>query len=276
MSDFCRARENCRVFEISGEGNAAVARNVVLDNARSGFVMLLDGDTLLAPGFLDVGVERVLRGDADAVIGSMDDLRHDSENKPESRHVRRGGVSVERYVIINEGCNGSILLGPAASDSGERYDELLRRGQDRDFVLRLSSRFRVLEVTDLLGIHLTHHYYSRARVRQFYRQAYPRPIGFLLRKNIVKPRRLAKLIWLERGPVLGLAYQVLLLLGLATSTWWLVAGVLAALTLEFARFCIQRRPGEFIPIRVVSPWLIAYGLLGPREPRPVYSVRQIC
>jgi len=267
-------RSDARLFRIDGTANASAARNVALEYASTLHVMLLDGDTELSLDFLREGIRQIDLGRADAVLGSMLELRHSLDDTPEPHPVWRRRVTQERYVIVNDRCTGSILLGPKAIESNLRYDETLRRGEDRDYTLRLSSVCRVLQIPRSMGLHLTRHYYSKGRLIEFYREMYPRPMGHLLRKHRKSLRSVLTIAWLERGPVLGMAYQTLFLAGLVTGHVSLLAGVASVAFLDYMRFTLQGRQREFIPVRGASPWMIILGLVGPGEPHPQYTVRE--
>lgn len=275
MREFANTRADTRIYRIDGTANAAVARNVILDNAGPGFVLLLDGDVVLSDDFIEAGVERIRAGKSDAVIGKMAELRHDENGVPESAPIWRSTTRQERYVNDTRGATGSILLGPGVRRQKMRYDERFRRGQDRDFAFRLSTTFRLMQVPVKLGMHLTHHYYSPHRISQFYREGYPRFTGLLLRKHAAHPSRIWSLVQREKGPFLGLAYQALLLAALASGHTWVAAAVLVCVGLDALRFFFQGRLREFVPIRIASPWMMLYGLFGPNEPLPENVVRRV-
>ena len=275
MREFANTRADTRVYRIDGTANAAVARNVILDNAGPGYVLLLDGDIVLSDDFLETGVERIRAGKSDAVFGKMAELRHDENAVPARAPIWRTTTRRERYVNNSCGLGGSILLGPSVRRQKMRYDERFRRGQDRDFAFRLSTTFRLMQVPVKLGIHLTHHYYSPQRISQFYREGYPRFTGLLLRKHAAHPCRVWSVVQQEKGPFLGLAYQALLIAALASGHTWLAVVVLVGIGVDAVRFIFQGRPREFVPNRIASPWMMLYGLFGPNEPLPENVVRRV-
>ncbi len=272
MIKFSKQRSNVRVFKIEGIANAAVARNVVLDHTSGNFLILLDGDTILSREFIDNGIQEIESSSADAVTGALQEQWYDTDNNPQGHLFYRITVEKSSYVRTS---GGNIFLGPKALDSGIRFDELLRRGQDRDFTLRLSEHLKILQIPKSMGIHLTHHYYSPKRIKEFYRHSYQRPLGLFLRKHGTHLDRLWLTLKLEIGIVIGFSYYFLLLAGLLLENSLILGSLFVLMTVDYSRFFIQRRTNEFIPIRLVSPIMVTQGLLGIGEIPPVYSIKEI-
>lgn len=272
MTDFAHGRGDTWVFRVEGAANAAVARNVILDHAPPGFVLLLDGDMVLAPGFLDAALEPIRQGRAEAVIGALREQHFDTQNRPEGGELWRTAPVSPRYVRL---AGGAILLGPQVRATGCRYDEGQRLCEDWDFALRLSQDHRILRIPDNLGLHLTHDYFSPHRLRNFYCQDSSRMLGQLCRKHFRQPWRLAPLVVIERGLFLGCILQALILLGMATGQFELVALALAALTADGGHSLIRGRRARWVATRLAAPWMLARGLLRPRPDGVDYRTARI-
>ena len=272
MQDYAASAPRVQLYRIDGEANAAVARNVILANTATGALLLLDGDIVANPGFIAAAIALVQEGRADAVVGDLSEVQHDAEMRP-LRHIeRRFAVEREGLVRIS---GGTIFLAPQVVAAGLRYDERFRRNQDRDFALRLSSEFRLMQVTESMGCHLTQAYLHPSRIGRFFREAYPRPLGQLLRKHWRHPGRLAAVLRKETGMVVGSLYLLLLAGSLLAGLFWLTGLVGAAVLVDVLRFARQRRLNEFLPLRLFTPLFVLRGLLGPAEPVPQYRVTRL-
>ncbi|HYM32849.1 MAG TPA: glycosyltransferase family 2 protein [Candidatus Cybelea sp.] len=271
MRAFADAHPGTRVYRVDGSANAAIARNVVLNHAHAGSLLLLDGDVAVNREFLAQGLAYIVHGQANAVTGRLAEQRHDGDNHPLERVDDIMGVNSKRHTRI---AGGVLLLGPAASASGLRYDESLPRNEDRDFALRLSERYSLWQIPVSMGLHLTRRYYHPSRLDAYYRESYQRPVGTLIRKHIARPARVLAIVGAESGLFFGLALQTLIVAGLLAS-WLLLALTLLAVGCDVARFALQRRIHEYLPIRVWGPWMFVAGLFGPRELAPSYTVTPV-
>lgn len=265
-------RRDTRVYRLEGTVNASVARNVIVDNARPGFLLLLDGDMVVDPSFIAAGVRRVLAGEADAVVGALREQRFDAENRPDGdvywRHLPEG----PRYVRLT---GGALMLGPAARVPGLRYDEEQKMCEDWDFALRLSRRRRILRIPEPMALHLTHYYFSPQRRFEFIRDLRPRNFGFLLRKHLLYPARLTEVMKLERGIFFGAAAQAVVIAALLAGLPWLAAAALLGLGLDGLRTARRGLFVQWAATRIAAPWIAGYGMVRPERAAVRYDVRQI-
>ena len=272
MLTFAEERPATRVYRIEGYANSAVARNVILNRNVGTYLLLLDGDTRLSHEFLETGIAEIQAGHADCVNGSLQEQRYSQQNEPEGEVFFRIKVSAPEYVCTS---GGTMLLGPAVVKSGIAYDERLRRGQDRDFALRISEEFRLLRIPTSMGTHLTHHYYSSKRIKDFYQQSYQRPLGIFLRKHMWFPSRVWRIVKWEIGIFVGFAYYLLLFISLSTLNPFVFVLLFTALGADYLRFSLQGRSHEFVPIRLASPLMVMQGFLGLCEDIPQYTITEL-
>ncbi|MGQ9370029.1 glycosyltransferase family 2 protein [Azospirillum sp. ST 5-10] len=266
MTAFAAARRDTLVYRIEGRANAAAARNVVLAHAPDGFLMMLDGDMVLNPDFIAAAVGRILRGEAEAIVGSLREQRFDAQNRPEGEQIWRHAPGGPDLVRLS---GGALLLGPAARTATLRYDEAQKICEDWDFAIRLSRRARLLRIPDCMALHLTHYYFSPQRRLDFYRDMRPRSLGRLVRKNLANPKGLAAVVRRERGVFMGGALQGATLVALVAGVPLLAAAALTLLTVDAVRSARQGKGPEWAGTRLFAPWLVLLGLVAP----PGLSVR---
>lgn len=272
MAGFAAGRADTRVFRIDGSANAAATRNVILENARPGYLMLLDGDMVVEAAFLATGIARIAAGEADAVVGALREQRFDADNRPDGPEIWRHPPAGPTPVRVT---GGAILLGPDALATGLRYDEQQRICEDWDFALRLTRSKRILRIPDRMALHLTHYYFSPQRHMSFYRDLKPRLFGRLVRKHIRRPANLAAVFERERGVALGGALQATLLAGLATGSPLVAGGAIALLAADALRAKRRGKDAEWFGNRIAAPWMVAYGLVHPGTVPLNYDVRRI-
>jgi len=269
MRNFVQSLPIATLYRIEGTANAAVARNVILDHAPPGAVLLLDGDVVLDFEFALTAIAVIETDEADAVTGSLTYRYHGKDKAPiQGSEVIYG---TEKSIYVRH-CGGILLISPRIRDAGLRFDEALRRNEDRDYSLRLSSQFRLLQIPNSMGVHLTQGYHHASRLGSYYSEAYSRPTGQLLRKYLLRPQFLFHIVRAEKGIFLGLVLQTGLLVGLLTGPDIMLGLFLIIGLIDFLRFFKQRRINEYIPIRIAAPWYVLWGLLGPAEKPPIYTI----
>lgn len=272
MTGFAALRSDARAFRIDGVANASATRNVVLANARPGFVMMLDGDMVLNAAFLTDAIRRIVRGEAHAVVGALREQRFTADNRPDGPEIWRHPPVGPRPVRVT---GGAILLGPAALASGLTYDERQRMCEDWDFALRLTRRLRILRIPEVMALHLTHYYFASHRLGAYYRDLRPRNLGRLLRKHLARPGRLAAVVERERGVAAGGVLQGAMLGALAAGAPLLAGGAALLLAADAARAACRGKAAEWAGTRLAAPWMVAYGLLTPGGAPLAYGVRRI-
>ena len=271
MQDFVKGRVGATMFRMEGQSNAAAARNVLLHNVTSGFLLLLDGDFILNHEFLKEGIDQISKGNADAIGGRIEETWHDGDCRPIQTEVIR---DLFFKPGLRRTSGGSILLGPKAVSLGLQMDERFRQNEDTDFALRLTDNLKLLFIDKKIGIHLTKHYYSSARISEYYWQAYDVPFGRLVRKHISHPDRIWAISRYFKGAAIGLVIQGSLVLALLTGQFSFALVTALAAGFDLFRLYKRGRLESFIPTRLAAPWMILYGLFTPHEAPPKYKVSQ--
>ena len=272
MKAFVNERHGATMFRMEGQSNAAAARNVLLHNVTAGFLLLLDGDFILNHTFLKEGIDQIKSGNADAIGGRIEETWHDGDCQPIQSEVVRD-LFFEPGIRRTSG--GSILLGPKAVSLGLQMDERFRQNEDTDFALRLTDDLKLLFIDQKIGVHLTKHYYSSARISEYYFQAYDVPLGRLIRKHIMHPDRIWAVRRYLRGAAIGVVIQVSLAAAIVTGQFGFILVAALAAGFDLSRLFKRGRLNSFIPTRLAAPWMILYGFLTPHETPPKYKVSRM-
>jgi hypothetical protein len=269
MLAFARGRPDLRVFTMRGEVNLAAARNVVLRSARPGAVFMVDGDVAVNRDFAVAALAELARSSADVVFGQLPEILYDRGDQPIGRTPDRYRVTGRAYHGL---IYGVVVLGPRVVAEGFLYDETQRRSQDLELGLRLARRYRILGLPMVMGTHHAVSYFAPSRIGQFYREAYLRPLGRILRQHAFRPRQLWSLRRVLSGHALGFGLQMLLIAALLLRSQAITALALGLIGLDLARFAWQGRGREYLPHRIVAPWQILYGIILPEKQRLSYQV----
>lgn len=272
MLSFAAGRSDTRVFSMSGVVNASATRNVTLRNARPGAVFLVDGDVAVNRQFVDSALAEFRHDSCDIVFGRLPEVLHDGQHRPYGRTADRYKVHRRGY---RESFGGIVLWAPHVLAANVHYDETLRRLEDVALALELSDKYRILGLPVEMGTHYTVDYFHRDRVGEFYRRAYMRPFGRLIRDNVMSPSRIWHLRRGLKGYFVGFGLIALLLASIATGSLTAVAIVVVMIGADVARFAWQHRLNMWIPIRLIGMLHIVSGFVVPERQKLDYRVRQV-
>ncbi len=277
MQTFADSRPWASTYTLSGNVNAAVARNTVLRVARNrghrGAALMLDGDVTADPNFLATAMPLLERGDADVVYGMLPEVWYDANGNAYDERADRYGVGKQHY---EKWFKGVVLLGNPVLQSGLEYDEGYERLEDIEFSLRVADSYRILAIPVAMGTHHTDGYHSRSRLGDFVRQQYQRPVGQLFRQYWNRPSKLLTVRRSYIGYAIGLVMMALLTGGvvayLVTGSSVLFALAVGIIVYDFSRFFRQERGHEFLPLRVIGGLQILTGLVLPARRAGPYEV----
>lgn len=271
MQAFAQQTPHTRVFALSGEVNASVARNVILDNITSGHAFMIDGDVAVNAEFIDQAVAEFDAGSADAIYGQLPEIWHDANGEPYDTRDDRYHVNRREPM---RWFKGVVMLSERVVTSGIRYDLRLERLEDIEFSLKVADQFKIMTLPVPMGIHYTDGYHSQSRLRDFIKGQYQRPAGQFIRANLLRPDRLLTVKRSFIGYVVGLLMQLIVLVGLLFLSPWIIAIGLAILLIDAARFYSQGRLHEFLPLRFIGAWQIAWGLFTPRRTPGPFTINE--
>lgn len=239
---------------------AALGRNAGWQRARAPFILFLDGDTVLHPGFPGAALE-TLAGDASiaAVWG------HRREIHPE-RSVYNRVLDLDWVYPPGDSafCGGDVLMRRSVLEETDGYDPALIAGEEPELCRRLRARgYRILHIDSPMTGHdleMTRwgQYWKRATraghayaevARRFRGSADPfwtsESRGNLLRGGFWILSLVAVLLALIRTPWPLLAWCALVLLLVVRSAWrsrWKAPGSTALLLLYGIHSHLQQIP----------------------------------
>jgi len=272
MKAFAETRSHVRVFELDGDVNASVARNVYLDHVEPGYLFVIDGDIAVEVEFVEQAIKEMESGNADIIYGKLPEIWYNNEGVAYSGQDDRYRVDVREYI---EWFKGAFLMSPNAVAAKFRYDEGLERLEDIDLSLRAAEKFRILTLPTPMATHHTDGYHSRTRLKDFIAGGYQIPAGQFIRSNLFKPRRLLRVRRAYIGYLVGLVMQAIVVLGLLFLSPLLILIGFAVLGLDFLRFFRQKRVHEYLPLRVIGAWQLLIGFLKPKRAAGPYQSHEV-
>ncbi|MFZ5942010.1 MAG: glycosyltransferase family 2 protein [Bacteroidota bacterium] len=157
--------ENTRVFRITGECNAAIARNIGALEASGNELFFLDGDMELIPSFPGEVLNEKQELKYDCVTGHLDDLIYDTEGSfLERRPVTYRGTLPDRPVITSA-TGGFFAVRKKHWDEVKGMRTKYKRSQDLDLIIRLRKKgIRTTRIPHLMVLHHTIDYRNESRM----------------------------------------------------------------------------------------------------------------
>jgi glycosyltransferase involved in cell wall biosynthesis len=246
--------------------SAAAGRRVGFERARAQYVLFVDGDCCMEPGWIEVGLER-LEADLDAAVvyGRRREVFEDG-----TARAAHGAPAAEEY-----GLGGNALYRSDALRSAGGFNPYLIAGEEGELLGRLAAAgYRAIAIPRTM---FTHHTLAKSSVRGFVsrlRRGLARGRGQTLRVAIGQGlflyqarrlnRYLSMLAYLFAGMIAGAVALVL-----HRPAWlaaWVACGAMAFLVLWLRRRSLRSAAYIFADWIVVALHLPADFLRRPSRP----------
>jgi len=212
MLSFKDKIENLIIYKIYGDVNAAIARNVGIKSANRKFIFFVDGDIELEQEFICLALKKIEKENYMAVTGDLSEIHYSSGYKSVLKKIEsRCCLSKEKDIHFS---GGNFIAKKEAIDNIGFFNENLKKNQDRDFTLRLSSKYKMVAIPNRLGIHHTIPYYDNNRIKVSIINQHGIYVGRTLRNNINNLRGVGSVIAAETGISYGLLFYLLLCLSI--------------------------------------------------------------
>jgi len=157
------AFQNVKIIKITGEINAAVARNVGATHSRGGILFFIDGDMEIEPAFYSKVFDKNGELVHDFVSGDFIDHYYDRDGKMYREEVYYK-LPKDRFESIT---GGNFIVKRSYWELLGGMKNKYRRCQDLDFGLRMSLLgVQLLRKKDIIAIHHTVSYYDEYRLWQ--------------------------------------------------------------------------------------------------------------
>jgi len=273
VSIVSRFRENngnlsIRIVKVTGDVNAAVARNVgirCLDETTD-YVFFLDGDIVFNRGFV---FEALALLEEKKEIGSVTGLLYDYYDRSSDELFPRGDGT--RGMILPQH-GGNFIVRREVVESTGKFDEQLAKHQDIDYSYRIrAAGFFLYQLNAMIGTHHTESYMTLKRVVSALRHGSYLSTGIFVRKYLFSR------FWrdtLGTDFVLGMIFRCVVLLFGILSVCSLWCAVVSLAMIVVLLFHVNAGRGESITARLVSILLGIQFVAGFfMRPRQKYSIQ---
>jgi glycosyltransferase involved in cell wall biosynthesis len=227
----CARRFGASVIELQGRCSAARARNAGWQAANGSWILFLDGDTIVDPGFLDAALSHASAPQVAAVWG------HRRELRPTANFYHRVLDLDWIYAPgISEFCGGDVLMRREALEKVNGFDPALIAGEEPELCSRLRGvGFQILHI----DAPMTGHDLAITRFSQYWKRAVR--AGYAYAQLARLTRNYAQPMWsseTSRNAVRAVGFTSLLLLtiGSLLSRNWLA---LLAATLMISTLVVR-------------------------------------
>ena len=222
-----------KVFQITGEFNSAIARNIGANESKGEVLFFIDGDMEIIPAYLPLVYSEKEGLSYDFVSGNWENRYYDENDKllySESQY------KIDHDII--ETTTGGIFLikrGVWTKNSGMRT--AFKKSEDIDFGLRLAKRgIRLFRKKEIAAKHHTINYLSKHRIwKDFFSWNHLYGRSVLYRKNMLNIYMYKRFIRNDYSLIILISVIVTSLL----NSYFLIFGSALYLTLQFSKAVLK-------------------------------------
>ena len=252
--------DRIQIFQITKNANAAVARNIGIKYVKYEYIFFIDGDVEIQLDFVISAIEEMKDSfQIGAIYGQLKEFQYSNNYSKIIRIVKdRMEISKKVFQIVK---GGIFFTKYSVVKNIGSFDERLKRGEDRDYIMRVRTKYKVLGLPIQMGIHHTIAYRNITRAKKMLCNFHNVYLGVLLRKYIFNLTCIAAIVRKEYGLILGSLFWPLLLLSIFTP-YTFIKIIFGIFLLGDLLLGLKKEP-ENLTGRFVSHYVFSiYALLG--------------
>ncbi len=260
MKQYAEKIPNTKIFKITGDCNAAIARNVGIDHAKKDYIFFIDGDVEISEDFLVFALNRLQ--ECGAVCGNLEDIEYDTTAYHKILKNRYRYPKLGETFTSHTG--GIFLTKRNIIHKVGYFDEHLVINEDIDLSLRIGGLEPILYTPISMGRHHTIPYTNHKRLLQKINKQHGIYTGMLLKKHI-KNRAIISFAKTQSELFFGIPFYGIALLSIVGCiiSWY-------SLSIPFCVFIFDMAYGLYnkktikhrIFIHYLNPFFILKGFLG--------------
>jgi len=210
---------NLSLFQIQGYANAAIGRNIGIKKSTKNLLYFIDGDVEIKREFLWAALDALRKKQVGAVIGKLAEYQYDSRYKNVLAKIDdRYNIKKQKYIYSS---GGIFITKRSVINKIGYFDEGLDQAEDWDFTLKLTTKFKMLAIHELMGIHHTIPYHEWGRLKNDIVSSQRLvPFGSVVVKNMITNKKgVLNLLWMNKGFCYGFLFYMIFLIGLIFYTY---------------------------------------------------------
>ena len=210
MKDYKNKINDLKIYQVTGEVNAAVARNVGVKYATKKVIFFVDGDVELNDTFVACAVEILKKKIYSVVVGKLKEYQYNDNYKEVISSLDdRNCITRQKITYC---CGGIFMATNDAVNKTGTFNESMKCFEDADFTLRMTTKYKMIAIPKYMGIHHTIPYENKARLLKELKDFRYLSLGFLLKKNILKNKKgVTSFLLHQKGILYGLFFYIIFL-----------------------------------------------------------------
>lgn len=266
--------KNFKVYAITGYSNSAIARNVGIKHAAKKYIYFVDGDVEISEEFIYAALNKIEDG-YDAVTGNLVEYQYDAGYGRIVKKINTRANILKDHLAYVTG--GTFFIRSDIIRVAGLFDEKFERSQDIEFSLRLTRKYKMVAITQNMGIHHTIPYHDLTRIAKGIYRFHPAYLGMAVRKNITNYKGVFELFTGISGILYGLLIAVgFLVLGITVNFKFAFGCMFIMLALD-AIYGLSKKKnlGFRIISHYVYPFFFLLGLLVDIDLRKQFIVKEV-
>lgn len=259
-----------QIFKITGECNAAIARNVGILHAKGKYIIFIDGDTVINLDFVDKALKELSNIRVGAITGFLDEFIYKDINHRKLLYTRKRYYSKKKKALV---FGGNFITKSTILQLVGPFDERLVRHQDIDFTFRIrKAGYDLVSLNDKFGEHYTLYFSDRKRFFSDFKIGKFKSVAFILKKYY-KSNFILDLFIVQRGLYFRLFSFITIIVLLLIKAFKIIPLFLTFYLLVL--FLFERNRNIFMNlITLIIGYQIVIGLI-QRSINPKYTIEKI-
>jgi glycosyltransferase involved in cell wall biosynthesis len=143
-----------KIFQITGQCNAAIGRNIGAKEAKGYVIFFIDGDMEIQPDFLPLVYNDKYGLKYEFVSGQLKNFNYSNDGKFINNSWQYRNVLKSDKTSVTTG--GIFIISRKLWNCVDGMDHKFKRGEDLDFSLRLTRKgYRILRKKEIIAYHYT-------------------------------------------------------------------------------------------------------------------------
>ena len=262
MKSYSTSFDEIKIFQVDGDVNASVARNIGIKYAKKKYLFFVDGDVEILGDFLAVALKRIEY--YGAICGNLEEVEYTFDYSKVLNQKLRYPRTIEMEVSL---FGGIFLTKSSVFQTIGLFDEKLGINEDNDFSLRMSMSEKILYIPVIVGRHHTIPYQNPKRLMRQIKNEDSTNTSLLIKKNIKNPKLFQFLV--TRPEIFfGIPFYSLCFLILLTMEYdlFVLIALLFITDMIYGKYKKRNLPHRFV-MHYINPIFVVKGFFKKSIPK---------